>query len=405
MRNLIISFILILIGFNSYSQEFDFSDKLIDSAVISFQNKWEIPGISIAIAKDGRLVYAKGFGYADTLKKETVTPNSLFRIASCSKTITALGIMKLVDENKLDLNEKVFGDEGILNDSLYSKIVDNQILSITVLNLLQHTAGWIDLDIIGENYASYALNLPIPAGKEENIKYILLQNLDFTPSTKFKYSNFNYLFLGEIIEKISGKSYEEYIQSEILKPIGVTATFRAKSTLKEKLPNEVVYYDYKGETSTSVFDTTQICPMSYSFNMEPTLPEGGWVSRPIDLIRIILAFDRLNKPEDLLKIETVNIMTTPPSGIKSKYAMGMKVGNGMWRHSGALTWGTFALWFKTDNNVCFAVTCNTLPNTGENDDEKMESIGLFYKGIFTTFPVLISKMKNYPENDLFENYN
>lgn len=404
MRNLIICSFIILIGYNSYSQKFDFCDKLIDSTIISFQNKWEIPGISVAIAKDGRLIYAKGFGYADTIKKESVTPNSLFRIASCSKTLTALGIMKLVEEKKINLNDKVFGNDGILNDSLYRNIVDDSVYSITVINLLQHTAGWADLDIIGGNDASYALNLPIPAGKEENIKYMLLQKLDFSSSTQYRYSNFNYLFLGEIINKISGKSYEEYILSEILKPIGVKTTFPAKSTIEDKLPNEVIYYDYNGETSTSAFDTTKICPMSYSYNMKPTLPEGGWVSKPIDMVRIILAFDGLNKPVDLLKKETVNIMTTPPSDIESKYAMGMKVGNGMWSHTGALTWGTFALWFKTDNNVCFAITCNTLPNTGENEDEKMEPLGLFYKDIFTTFPVMISRMKNYPGNDLFENY-
>ena len=240
-KKIIFSILFTIIGLNIYPQELDFNDKLIDSTIISFQNKWKIPGISVAIAKDGRLIYAKGFGYADTLKKEPVTPNSLFRIASCSKTITALGIVKLVDENKLYLNDKVFGNDGILNDSLYRNIADDRVYAITVRNLLQHTSGLTDLDIIGENDASYALNLPIPAGKEENIKYMLLQRLDFSPSTEYKYSNFNYLFLGEIINKISGKSYEDYIQSEILKPIGAKTTFRAKSTIEGKMPNEVIY--------------------------------------------------------------------------------------------------------------------------------------------------------------------
>jgi CubicO group peptidase (beta-lactamase class C family) len=403
MRNLIISFFLILIGFNSYSQEYNFSDKLIDSTIINFQNKWEIPGISVAIAKDGRLIYAKGFGYADTLKKEPVTPNSLFRIASCSKTITALGILKLIEEKKLNLNDKVFGYDGILYDSLYRNIADDRVYSITVRNLLQHTAGWIDLDIIGGNDASYALNLPIPAGKEANIKYMLLQKLDFSPSTQYRYSNFNYLFLGEIINKISGKSYEEYIQSEILNPIGVKTTFPAKSKIEERATNEVIYYDYNGEKCPSAFDTTEIVPQSYSDNMTPKHPEGGWVSRPIDMLKIILAFDRLDKPVDLLKKETINTMTTPPDDIKSKYAMGVKVADNMWFHTGALTWGTFAMWFKTSDNVCFTITCNTLPNTGENDEEKLETLGLFYKDVFNTFPVEIKKIKNYPDINLFEN--
>jgi len=401
-KHLIYSILLVSI-ISSCSQGIEFSDELIDSTVTDFQNKWKIPGLSIAIAKDGRLLYAKGFGYADTLKKEPVTINSLFRIASCSKTITALGIMKLVEDKKIGLDDMVFGKNGILNDSIYKNITDSNVYRITVKNLLQQTVGWPDLDIIGGNDASYALNLPIPAGSKENIKYILLQKHEFAPSTKYRYSNFNYLFLGEIINKISGKSYEEYIQSEILNPIGVRTTFQAKSTIEERMPNEVIYYDYHGETSPSVFDTTIVVPMSYSFNMEPALPEGGWVSRPIDMVKIILAFDGLDKPIDLLKKETINIMTTPPNEIKSKYAMGMKNAGGMWRHTGALSWGTFAMWFKTENNVCFAITCNTLPNTGKNDEEKMESLGLFYKDVFTTFPVVIKKIKNYPDINLFEN--
>jgi hypothetical protein len=121
------------------------------------------------------------------------------------------------------------------------------------------------------------------------------------------------------------------------------------------------------------------------------------------MIKIILAFDGLDKPMDLLKKETINIMATPPNDIKSKYAIGMKVADNMWHHTGALTWGTFAMWIKTENNVCFAITCNTLPNTGETDDEKMESLGLFLKDVFITFPGRLKEITKYPDINLFEN--
>jgi len=396
--------ILIIFSFiNSYSQDSTFSNDYIDSTILNFKEKWKIPGISIALAKDGRLIYAKGYGYADTLKKEPVTPNNLFRIASCSKTITALGVMKLVEGDKINLGDTVFGENGILNDLLYRNISDERVYSITIQNLLQHTVGWPDLDIIGGNEASYALNLPIPAGREENIKYMLLQKHEFAPSTQYRYSNFNYLFLGEIINKVSGKNYEEFIQTEILNPIGVYTTLPAKSKIEERTTNEVIYYDYNREKSPSALDTAVIVPESYSFNMAPTLPEGGWVSRPVDMIKIILAFDGLDKPMDLLKKETINIMATPPNDIKSKYAIGMKVADNMWYHTGALTWGTFAMWFKTENNVCFAITCNTLPNTGETDEEKLESLGLFFKDVLITFPSRFRKITKYPDINLFEN--
>jgi CubicO group peptidase (beta-lactamase class C family) len=253
--NKLYTLILIIFSFiKSYSQDLTFSNDYIDSTIVNFKEKWKIPGISIALAKDGRLIYAKAFGYADTLKKEPITTNSLFRIASCSKTITALGIMNLIEDNKINLHDTVFGEKGILNEILYRNIADESVYSITVQNLLQHSVGWPDLDIIGDNEASYALNLPIPAGTEENIKYILLQKHEFTPSTQYRYSNFNYLFLGEIINKVSGKKYEEFIQTEILNPIGVYTTVPAKSKFEGRATNEVVYYDYNNEKSYSAFD-------------------------------------------------------------------------------------------------------------------------------------------------------
>ena len=81
--------------------------------------KWTIEGASVAIAKDGKLVYARGFGYADTAAGIETQPYSKFRIASISKLVTAVAIMKLQEEGKLSLDDKVFGPEGILNDSCY----------------------------------------------------------------------------------------------------------------------------------------------------------------------------------------------------------------------------------------------------------------------------------------------
>jgi D-alanyl-D-alanine carboxypeptidase len=176
MRLTLTVFLILILTLNCYSQADTFSDKYVDSVVINFKLKWKIPGISVAIAKDGRLIYAKGFGYADTINKEPVTTNSLFRIASCSKTITAIGIMKLIEQNRLSLDDKVFGKHGILNGSYYQNIADSNIYKITVKNLLQQTIGWPDIDIIGGNDASYSLNAPTPAGiAEYNTPVILDQ--------------------------------------------------------------------------------------------------------------------------------------------------------------------------------------------------------------------------------------
>lgn len=403
MKTIIIFILLLIANATNYSQGYAFNEKYIDSTITSFKQKWDIPGISVAIAKDGRLIYAKGFGYADTSKKEPVTTNSLFRIASCSKTITALGIMKLVENNKLHLDDTVFGEKGILNDTLYRNIFDKRVYDITVRSLLNQTIGWPQIDIVGENYASYALHTSIPSEASDNIKYILQQELEFSPSTGYRYSDFNYLILGEIISKVSKRNHEEFILSEILHPIGVNTTIPGKSTLEERMPNEVIYYDYNGELSPSVFDTTKMVPISYSYYMKPMLSSGGWISRPIDMVKIILSIDGLNNPPDILKKETIDLMTTVPQKIKSHYAMGMDIVNSSWFHTGAETWGTSALWYKTENNVCFAITCNTLPSTKGTEEEKTEVMIKYMRELQGFFYKSLKKITSYPNNNLFEN--
>ena len=156
MIKIIIGFLLIIIGINSYSQELDFSNEIVDSILIDFKDKWEIPGISVAIAKDGRLIYAKGFGYADTLKEEPVTTNSLFRIASCSKTITALGIMKLEEDKIIGFDDMVFGENGILNESVSASLQMNSFnYSPSVFRML-----WLMNRSIKKNRRSSALDIP-----------------------------------------------------------------------------------------------------------------------------------------------------------------------------------------------------------------------------------------------------
>ncbi len=405
MRKLLTALLIYVFTLNCYSQVDTFSERYLDSLIISFKQEWKIPGISVAIAKDGKFIYAKGFGYADTTKKESITVKSLFRTASCAKTITAIGIMKLIEESKLGLEDKVFGEDGILNDQFYCDIADSNVYKITVRNLLQQTIGWPNIDIIGGNEASYALKTSIPAGVEDNVKFILKQKLDFLPSTAFRYSDFNYLFLGEIISKVTKMNHVDYILTAILHPINVYTTIPAKSALNEKAVNEVVYYDYNGEMMPSSFDTSLLVPESYSFNMEPMISSGGWISRPIDMVRLILAIDGLNYPPDILNQKSISLMSSKSSNIKTNYAMGMYVTrNNDWFHSGECTWGTSAIWFKMSNNICFAITCNTLPTSVGSDEEKYIALKKYAIELIRFLPEKLKFIKNFPETNLLDIY-
>ena len=114
----------------------------IDSIFNSYFSKNKIKGASIAVTKKGKLVYARGFGFSNYLDSTLTEPWNLFRIASVSKLITAAAIMKLCENGQLDLEDKVFGPSGWLNDPEYLQYPDKRVERITVRHLLTHTSGW-----------------------------------------------------------------------------------------------------------------------------------------------------------------------------------------------------------------------------------------------------------------------
>jgi len=201
---------------NRYS---DFqSTEVIDKNVESFMDRWMINGVSVAVTKDEELVYAKGFGFADTERKEAVKPGHLFRIASVSKLLTAAAVMKLYEEQYLGLNQTVFGPGGILDTSFYNGSKDKRYEEITIKHLLNHSAGWSGIagdPMFNSLYIAKRMNIDPPVNIDHIIQYSLSRKLHFKPGTRYNYSNVGYAILGKIIEVTSGMPYEDYV---ILKP-------------------------------------------------------------------------------------------------------------------------------------------------------------------------------------------
>ena len=125
---------------NRYS-DFTYT-RQVDILMKSFMEKFQVIGATVAITKDDSLVYAKGFGYANEETGEMVQPGHLFRIASVSKLITAVAILKLYEQKILDLDDTVFGPEGILNEKEFLGYKDKRVEKITIGDLLNHTGGW-----------------------------------------------------------------------------------------------------------------------------------------------------------------------------------------------------------------------------------------------------------------------
>jgi len=377
--------------------------KSYDQVVPDFMRKYAIPGGAVAVMRDGKLIYARGFGYADVENKTPVQPDALFRIASVSKTLTSAAIMKLVEEGKLRLDDRVAPLIAYLTPAP-GATVDPRWDEITIRHLLNHTGGWdrtkpdggfdpIDRPAI----AAAAVNAPAPASSETLIRYMKGMPLDFNPGQKFAYSNFGYIILGRVIERLTGMRYEEYVRARVLDPVGANRTQQGKSHMSDALPDEVKYYwpgaGVNAPLVPSVFPGEGLVPLNYGgFHFEAGDASGGWVSSTVDLLRFLGGVDgRPNRP-DILSPELVAEMTRSGpaqcAGGACYYAFGWWVrpiqGDANWWHTGTLP-GTTSILVRTHDNFSWVGLFNTRSLTANLEVEVDAALRSAFAGV-TSFP-------------------
>src|SRR5688572_20782952 len=186
----------------------------VDNVMTAFMEKYSIPGLSLAITKDERLVYLKAYGRADGGELST---KDRFRIASVSKPITSVTIMRLVELGRLSLDQRVFGAGGVLGTTYATQPYGAGITSITVDHLLHHTGGgWPNSG--GD---------PMFANPTMSIHQLISWTLDnrplaSTPGSAYAYSNFGYAVLGRVIERVAGTDYASAVKTLVLDPAGIT---------------------------------------------------------------------------------------------------------------------------------------------------------------------------------------
>ena len=196
-----------------------------DRTMLKFMVDHDVPGGALAIARHGKIVYARGFGYSDIANHTPVDPDALFRIASVSKPFTSAAILQLVERGHLKLTDHPFEMLAFKPHLENNAQVDPRLSTITIHQLLHHTGGF-------DRSASFdpmfrpidiakAVGTKPPAGPSEIIEYMMGRSLDFAPGTKEAYSNFGYCVLGRLIEKVSGMPYVTYVQKEVLGPLGI----------------------------------------------------------------------------------------------------------------------------------------------------------------------------------------
>lgn len=371
-----------------------------DELVNNFLSTWKIKGGAIAITKNGKLIYNKGFGLSGEDVTQSVMPNTLFRVASVSKPITSIAIMKLIDEGRLSLKDTVFGENKILDQSYYLKAIsDKRIYSITVQQLLEHTAGW-DRTAPSEYfphsdspffplYVTSVLGEANPVGDSTLVKFSLRSGLNNTPGTRFVYSNTGYLILGKVIEKITGMKYECYVKQEIFDPIGIHDIHLGNNLENNKLERETGYFS--SATSRSCYGSNEIVPAHYGgFNLEAMNAHGGWIASAPDLTKLLLAVDGFTTSPDIIQPATFELMKQG-GNINPKYAKGWSVNkiNNIW-HTGSLP-GTASFICRLNNGYTAAFLFNS-----RGDNSKA-----FWNALERLNAECINVLKDVPPIDVF----
>ncbi len=380
-----------LLNSSSLGIEFDAAANTINS----FINKWSIAGASVAIAKDGKLIYARGFGYSDTISKAETQPYNLFRIASISKLVTAVAIMKLNEDGKLDLNAKVFGPGGILDDPFYDNPKDKRVYDITVAHLLSHEAGWTERygdQMFMPVLIAQEMGVTPPADTKTILRFALNKRLHYTPGMGREYSNLGYSILGLVIEKVTGIPYAEYCRKNLFEPLGIYDMTIAHNLSTQRAPFEVSYYEPStNEPKPSIYGTGELVRASNGGNDITALgAAGAWLATAPDLMRLMLAIDGFPSRPDLLSNQSIQFMTDNQNGFAPVGWKGTII-DGTWWRTGSFP-GTAGMLKRQSDGIAWVVLINSSAWNGPE----------IYSYIDRMMTRTLAEINQWPADDLFD---
>lgn len=309
---------------NQYEVITESNFTILEAGIHLFMDQMNIPGAQVAIMKNEKLVYLNAFGFSDKENHKKTTNDSLFRIASISKPITAVAILKLVEKGKLRFNQTVFGEDGILKFKYGIPPYPQDVKKITVKHLLDHQSGWTN-----NPYDTMFKN--VTWGFDRLISEMIDNRpLAYTPGSETHYLNFGYCLLGRIIEQVTGNDYTTHVKQSVLKPIRITEMKIAGNTLEERSEKEVKYYDQEDFSP-------------YAMNVTRMDAHGGWIATAEDLMKFMRSINLNDDVPDILPKEKLNTMY---------------FGDRSWKHTGSLP-GTSVILEKVNDRFSYAFIINT----------------------------------------------
>ncbi|HYA91671.1 MAG TPA: serine hydrolase domain-containing protein [Thermodesulfobacteriota bacterium] len=287
---IVLSFILLPLGCSSLHPDrpilkkgdFPGAVTALDTIIRNNLKHHRIPGAAVALVQDGKVIFSQCYGYADTQKKNPIAEDTYFMAGSLTKSFTALAVLKLIEEGKIDLHADI--KKYIPDFSIRS--LDGGEVSITVNHLLTHTSGlMIDYYVrIGD-------------GRKPSNSDLLLQlrseYLCFKPGSAYKYSNVGYRLLGMIIEQVTGERFEDYLGKEVFKPLGLnnspfeyTADMAPHMSKGHNEDTETSRIDNEDKSASGLFSTLKDLTAFLKFlsSKASQLPGGIKSEKIIDLI-------------------------------------------------------------------------------------------------------------------------
>lgn len=372
--------------------------KRFDTILEGILRDHKVAGASLAIAKDGRLVLARGYGLADVAKNEPVRPDHLFCIASVTKSVTAVAVLKLVEEGKLGLDDTMVS--VLKRHQPLGEVIDPRVRQITVRHLLHHAAGW-DVAKRGQPPASMVkkareLGVWGPLTTAICYRIALGERLDLAPGTDNRYSNFGFTVLRLVVEEASGQDYESYVRAKVLAPMGIR---RMRLELRDYGPGETRRYDVGGR---------KLLKGGYPVHRGERAdrePGGNWVASASDLVRFVTALDGSRGKPFLKRRTTAEMLAVPPPPYKKALRpadphVGLgwdrvqKVG-GDWRYSKNGGRPGVSAWLEhLPGGVSWAVLFNTSADK--------EGDGTPLREARQRIPAAVEQVKAWPKRDLFE---
>jgi D-alanyl-D-alanine carboxypeptidase len=311
--------VLFCLAFNTYLSAVELPaptiDK-IDAYLKDYLEQEQVPAVSLAVVEDGHVIFARGYGLANVELKVPATPETVYQIQSITKQFTATAIMMLVEQQKIDLDEKV---------GHYLEGTPKTWENITIRHLLTHTSGI--KDFINEPTASLRLDV----SEDDVFQATVPRPLNFTPGEKYSYSNTNYHLLAMILRKVAGQSYGEFLKERIFEPLGMQHTQIV--SLSAIVPNRAAgYVKRQGQLRNGEY----IAPTVLGY------AGGGIMSTVLDMAK----WDSALYTEKLLKQSSLDQMWTPArlnNGKFDNYGFGWSVtkvnGHRFVSHNGAHSTG------------------------------------------------------------------